>query len=107
MFLTQQMQSIQGIRQGLLCYISSRHIAAVNNFPLNKPGTQDTCLSLSFKSLASHKLGRSNASQALRAKCVVGGGEFGGWIHFMDGSKDDVIVWLPLGQKILLLAQCK
>ena len=74
MFLAQQAQSIQGIRQGLL-FFSSRRIAAVNYIPLNKPDAQGACLSLSFKSFASHKFEQCNASQALRARCVVCDGE--------------------------------
>ena len=57
------------------CFLSSRHITAGNCFPLNKLYEKWTSSPLSLTSLASHKLGRRNASQALRTRCVVGGGE--------------------------------
>mgnify|MGYP000069809997 CR=1 FL=1 len=57
------------------CFLSSRHITAGNYFPLNKPYSKCTSSSSSFTSPVSHKLGRYNASQTLRARFVVGGGE--------------------------------
>ena len=60
-----------------------------------------TSLSSSFTSLASHKLGRRNASQTLRARCVVGGG---GELVVRYGTsmvgKVMAIVWLLLGRKV-------
>ena len=50
------------------------HITAGKCFRLNKPYAKCASLSSSFASLTSHKLGRCNASQTLRARCVVGGG---------------------------------
>ena len=93
MFLAQQVQSIQGIRQGF-CFLSSRHITDDNCFPVNKPVIQGTCLSSSFKSLASHKLGHRNASQALRARRVVGGGELVVGYSSLVVVRMTVIVWL-------------
>ena len=84
-------------------FLSSRHTVAVNCFPLNKPDTQGTCLSSFFKSLASHKLGQRNASQALRARCVVGGGELVVGCSPSVVVRMTVIVWLQLGQKVYCL----
>ena len=63
-------------------------------FSLNKPGVQDTCLSSSFKSFASHKLGQ--------AMCVVGGGELVVGYGTLVVVRVTVIVWMPLGQKVLV-----
>ena len=56
-------------------FLSSRHITAGNCFPLKKLYSKCTSSSSSFTSLAPHKLRQKNASQTLRATCVVSGGE--------------------------------
>ena len=57
-----------------ICFLSSRHITAGDCFPINKPYAKNTSSSSSFTSIASHKIGRRNASQTLRTRCVVSGG---------------------------------
>ena len=58
-----------------LCFLIYRHIAAGKCVVRNKLSIRDIRLSPPITSLASHKLGWRNASQILRAKCVVGGCE--------------------------------
>ena len=53
------------------CFLSSRHITAVNCFPLHKWDAKSTHISSSFTSLASHKLRWRNVSHTLRVGFVT------------------------------------